>query len=386
MRTAPVAGRLLLSSEYRLWAGALSSVNAVLTGVKARRPAATLPGFGLDPGSAQASRASPPAEDGRATLEVIMIVDTEAAMRFLRTAYEPDDWIALFLKSYETGKTAQRVGPLSLFLEPRVHAWLRAMNAQQFNVYVSVNAIQPGRRTRTTDAIGTIRHIFLDADHDGPKVLDQIAIRDDLPPASYVLESSPDRIHVFWRADGFTPDGAARLQKRLARDLATDGAATSCSQTTRLPGYRNHKYSSPSLVTVRYQDHAARFSPGYFPRDSEPRSISTIVSHKRSTVPDLAERARRYLDRVAPAIAGEHGDLHTFRVCCRIVRGFDLDESAAMAALRRWNEGCQPPWSDRDLRAKVAHALRYGREPVGRLLSTTNHRTCYSNSSKRTER
>ena len=148
LRTAPVAGRLLLSSECRLWAGALSSVSAVLTGVKARRTAATLPGFGLDPGSAQASRPSPPAEDGRATLEVIMIVDTEAAMRFLRTAYEPDDWIALFLKSYETGKTVQRVGPLSLFLEPRVHAWLRAMNAQRFNVYVSVNAIKPGVRAQ----------------------------------------------------------------------------------------------------------------------------------------------------------------------------------------------------------------------------------------------
>ncbi len=54
-----------------------------------------------------------------------MIVDTAAAMRFLRTAYEPDDWIALFLKSYESGRTIQRVGPLSLFLEPRVHAWPR---------------------------------------------------------------------------------------------------------------------------------------------------------------------------------------------------------------------------------------------------------------------
>ena len=81
-----------------------------------------------------------------------MIVDTEAAMRFLRTAYEPDDWIALFLKSYDSGKTVQRVGPLSLFLEPRVHAWLRAMNAQRFNVYVSVNAIRPGVRARTKDA------------------------------------------------------------------------------------------------------------------------------------------------------------------------------------------------------------------------------------------
>ena len=48
-----------------------------------------------------------------------MIVDTDASIRFLRTAYEPDDWIAVFLKSYETGQTLQRVGPLSLFLEPR---------------------------------------------------------------------------------------------------------------------------------------------------------------------------------------------------------------------------------------------------------------------------
>ncbi len=60
-------------------------------------------------------------------------------MRFLRTAYEPDDWIAVFLKSYESGQTLQRVGPLSLFLEPKVHAWLRAMNARCFNVYVAWN-------------------------------------------------------------------------------------------------------------------------------------------------------------------------------------------------------------------------------------------------------
>jgi hypothetical protein len=49
---------------------------------------------------------------------------------------------------------------LSLFLEPRIHAWLRAMNAQRFNVYVSVNAIRPGVRAPTTDAIGAIKTSF----------------------------------------------------------------------------------------------------------------------------------------------------------------------------------------------------------------------------------
>lgn len=297
-----------------------------------------------------------------------MIVDTEAAMRFLRTAYEPDDWIALFLKSYETGKTAQRVGPLSLFLEPRVHAWLRAMNAQRFNVYVSVNAIQAGRRTRTKDVIGTIRHIFLEADHDGPKVLDQIDVRGDLPPTSYVLESSPDRIHVFWRAEGFTPEGAARLQKHLAQDLATDGAATSCSQTTRLPGYRNHKRTSAPLVTIHYGRSAVRYTPLAFPAPPDPpRSQPTPLTRSRVSL-DVVDRARRYLSRVEPAIAGQHGDLHTFRVCCRIVRGFALTDNEAVAALADWNARCAPPWTEDDLWHKIASARRYGHEPIGALL------------------
>jgi hypothetical protein len=42
------------------------------------------------------------------------------------------------------------------------------MNAQMFNVFVSVNAIAAGHRSRTRNAVATIRHVFLDADHDGP--------------------------------------------------------------------------------------------------------------------------------------------------------------------------------------------------------------------------
>src|SRR5207249_1337718 len=109
--------------------------------------------------------------------EVTMIVDSGAAVQFLQIAYQPDDWIAIFLKSYETGRTAQRVGPIATFLEPRFHAWLRAMNAQRFNVYVSVNAIRPGVRARTKSALGAIRHLFLEADHDGTAVLARLANR-----------------------------------------------------------------------------------------------------------------------------------------------------------------------------------------------------------------
>ena len=100
-----------------------------------------------------------------------MAIDLEAPLRFLHTAFRPDDWIAVLLKSHDTGGTAQRVGPMSLIASPKFQAWLRAENARRFSVFVSVNAIRPQRKARTRDAIGEIRHVFLDADRDGPSVL-----------------------------------------------------------------------------------------------------------------------------------------------------------------------------------------------------------------------
>jgi hypothetical protein len=98
-------------------------------------------------------------------------------------------------------------------------------------------------------AIGAIRHVFLDADHDGSAVLADIAVRGDLPPLSYVLHSSQNRVNVFWRVAGFTIARAEALQKQLARELDTDPAATSCAQLTRLPGFLYLK--SPAVWSCR---------------------------------------------------------------------------------------------------------------------------------------
>jgi hypothetical protein len=301
-----------------------------------------------------------------------MVANTDAALEFLRTAYESDDWIALFLKSYVTGRCTQRVGPLALFLEPRMHAWLRAMNAQRFNVYVSVNAIKPGVRSRTKEAIGAIRHVFIEADEDGPAVVARIAGRTDLPAPSYLIHSSPNRVHVLWRATGFTVTGIERLQRHLAAELGTDAAATPSSQTTRLPGYVNHKYSPGHLVTADYCAGRDRYRAKAFPAPPplpSPRSVPA-KRHPHPSSLDVIERARRYLAKVAPAIAGQHGDLQTFKVCCRIVRGFGLSDDQAITLLGEWNARCEPAWSERDLRDKIARARKYGREAINGLATT----------------
>lgn len=297
-------------------------------------------------------------------------VDREAPVHFLTTVFEPGDWVAIFLKSYERSRVAQRVGPVSWIQSDRFQRWLCAMNAHKYNIFVSVNAIASGHRSRTRDDIRAVRHVFLDADDDGGAVIARLEARGDLPAPNYILHSSPNHIHVFWRVTDFDKDMVERLQKQLARELQADLAATPVTQNTRLPGFFNHKRVEPHLVTIDYRTVDVRYGPGDFPPVKEAVAWPESVGPHDSWMLDrpAVERARRYLASVPPAIAGQHGDVHTFRVCCRLARGFALNDDQALHVLTDWNARCQPPWSLEELLDKLRRAARYGHEPVGGLL------------------
>ncbi len=297
-------------------------------------------------------------------------IDRDAPLRFLDTAFEPEDWAAIFLKSHDVGSVAQRVGPVSWVRSEPFQRWLRGMNSRKYSIFVSVNAIMSGRRSRTRDAVGAVRHVFLDADDDGAGVLSRVESRRDLPPLSYVLHTSPNHLHLFWRVTGFDRDRVERLQKQLAAELGTDPAATPVTQNTRLPGFFNHKRAQPHLVTIEYRDVDVRYRPEDFPQLNDVPTDAPWAERRgpRHVDLDVVQRARRYLAAVPPAISGRHGDIHTFRVCCRLARGFALDEEQALHVLSDWNARCEPPWSERELLDKLRRAARYGREPVGGLL------------------
>lgn len=296
------------------------------------------------------------------------MIDRQAPVRFLQTAYHPQDWVAVFLKSYDTGHAAQRVGPVDWIASSRFQAWLRLENSRRANVFVSVNAVQPEQRSRRRDAICAVRHLFLDADRDASRVLAAIACRSDLPEPSYVLHSSPHRAHIFWRVTGFTIAEVEALQKQLAAELRTDPAATASSQLTRLPGFVNYKRQVPWLVTIDYHDVNPVFDVSTFRVPvvpiRPPRSTVRVAPSRRGAL----DRARQYLATIPPAIVGHHGDVQTFRVACRLVRGFALTDDEALMLLSEWNARCQPPWQTRDLADKLSRARQYGREPIGGLL------------------
>lgn len=289
-------------------------------------------------------------------------VDRIAAVRFLQSAFEENDSIGVLLKTYRTGQVVQRIVPVTIAAADRFQAWLRHMNARGWNVYVTVNSYRPGR-SRSRDAVAQVRHLFLEEDRDGPGLLAALSTRRDVPPPAYVLHSSPGRLHVLWRTKDIAPVLVERLQKQLARELGTDRAATSCAQTTRLPGFLNHKRHPPVRIDVEYLQWQQRMSVDDLPVIREvdlPR-----VWRRHQAFGGAVSRARAFLQRLEPAIAGQCGDAHTFRVCCLVARGFDLSDEEALIALTEWNARCEPPWSEHELRRKVENAKRYGREPIG---------------------
>ena len=86
-----------------------------------------------------------------------------------------------------------------------------------------------------------------------------------------------------------------------------------------------------------------------------------------------ADRARAYLAKCDAAVAGQNGHATTFAVACKLVHGFDLCPSDALPVFLDWNAGCQPPWSEAELRHKLDSASRApSAKPRGYLLTKSD--------------
>lgn len=296
------------------------------------------------------------------------------AVRFLQTSYEPEDRVAVFLKSSSTGRTKQRIALARRVLGSQFLGWLHARNrgTLRWNVYVSVNTIARHRGTRRRDDIGAVRHVFLDVDANADAVMATIERRSDMPLPSYVMRSSPGRLHLLWRTRGLGKNDVELLQRQLARELGADLAATASSQLTRLAGFLNHSHKNqpPHRVSITYAASDRVFTRDDFPVVRQIARVPVDVKPRVSSSAGILERARRYLLHIDPAISGQHGNQHTFQVACRLVRGFALTDVDALALMTTWNSRCEPPWTDDELAHMLRNARRYGREPIGGLLGS----------------
>lgn len=175
---------------------------------------------------------------------------SDLAPRYIADAFEPTDRLAIVLSDKRTGAVKQRIAEAERIAAPQFQGWLRHENAQRQEVYISMNALRSDARSRTKQDVETVRHVYLDFDTEGTLALARLMNRDDLPKPNHQISSSPGKWQAVWNVAGFTIAEAEQLQRAMARELGADLAATDCTRVLRLPGFFNHKYETPHLVTV----------------------------------------------------------------------------------------------------------------------------------------
>lgn len=71
---------------------------------------------------------------------------------------------------------------------------------------------------------------------------------------------------------------------------------------------------------------------------------------------DIIEQARRYLDKVPPAVSGNGGHNQTLRVACVLVQGFGLSTTEAYPLMVEYSNRCSPAWNEKEITHKLKSA------------------------------
>lgn len=207
------------------------------------------------------------------------MIDREAGSRFIRANFSSEDRLAVVLIQRQSGDVVQRLASAAQMEDEKFQNWLRYMNAQKHEVYVSMNPLRPDARGRTKADLAGVRHVYLDFDHDGDRAIAAMQSRQDLPAPNQLIETSPGHWQAIWRVEGFEVSDAEALMRGMVREFGADPAATDASRVLRMPGYFNHKRNVAFLIrATEHSDAVSR--PADFPTLS---SQSRFEVYARST-------------------------------------------------------------------------------------------------------
>jgi hypothetical protein len=214
------------------------------------------------------------------------ITMSEISVSYLRDNFNVDDRIAVVLLDKRSGAVLQRVASIERVVAPEYQAWLRHMNAQKYEVYISMNTLKERTYRRTKADVDQIRHVYLDFDEDGTAAVRKLLQRTDVPEPNYLINSSPDKWQVIWKIAGCDKGEAEEIERGLVADTGADPAAIDIARVLRLPGFYNHKYPRPHMVVVENRsnqisgpEHFARLRSDFEARDTKP------IDSERSRLP-----------------------------------------------------------------------------------------------------
>jgi hypothetical protein len=237
---------------------------------------------------------------------------TLSAAEYIQENFRPSDRLAILLRN--RAHTVQRIVKAARITEPSFEEWLRYKNDKElYDIYVGMNALKPGARTRTKEDIHTVRHLYVDLDDDGPAALARIRESNLVPGANYTINTSPGKYQLVWRVENVSPEQAEALLRAMARTFGGDPAATDSTRVLRIPGFKNRKYETEFLVEAeKHTDRVYHLLD--FPLPSDP--TQTDFRPRRHTATPRSSEPR-------PLTQSEHDWAYAKRA---LARGDDPEE------------------------------------------------------------
>ena len=178
--------------------------------------------------------------------------------------------------------------------------------------------------------------------------------------------------HYYFRHPGGRVPNSVRVLADPPIDLRGDGGLTIGPGSRHKSGCIYRLPEGHDLVSV--QDLPV-FSREWFPQlatATETPFIRPVLRFISSEQKENYSQAQAYIKNVPGATQGAGGDIHTYVQACRLVRGFCLPDNEAMSLLCEWNQTCNPPWKEEEIKSKIDHARAYGTGEFGSMLKSAN--------------
>lgn len=179
---------------------------------------------------------------------------------------------------------------------------------------------------------------------------------------------NPSRICKLYGTVAKKGDSTPDRPYRIARVLRSDGDVrivdaslleSLAEQAAGIPSKRSGQSPSSPYPTLSA---TAEFAT------TETAGATRDIYKKNKRGQSVVDRARKYIARIDGAVQGNHGSDVTYRAAASLVDGFALSVDEAMPLMQEYNQRCEPPWTDIELRHKLESALSNIGEDRGRLL------------------
>jgi hypothetical protein len=165
------------------------------------------------------------------------------------------------------------------------------MNYRGYDVFVSMNPLRPGARSRTRDDIERIATVYVDLDANGDAALATLRASKLVPSPSFTIATSPGKFQVIWRVEGLTIAEGEAVNRALAATFGGDPQSTDVARVFRLPGFTNRKYSPPVWIQARRESsetyQLANFRLELTPRAAAPHAKRTYAASPSRVATDI---------------------------------------------------------------------------------------------------